>query len=302
MRTVLAVGSGDLLGETLRDRAVTSTDRDALQRILRADEPLRVEVRLNRDDGREVVLALVGSRLGAEKNAGTICVCRDVSEERGIERRVAAAAARDASSLGASLHEELAQELSGISLLMSGITRAVKSDTSKDDLGIVNRYIENAIRTARRLAQRISPTAPVRGSLGEALEALAKSSSEELGVIVRYEGVTAGVDVNGQIGDQLYRLVSDAITFGAGELRASSIYVSIRDRVDLRLEIGFSWPLESDVSELALRRLADLITYRARLIGGSCIQAGERESRWLWVTFPNHLRETELRSSTADLE
>jgi PAS domain S-box-containing protein len=287
MLSALGVAAAGLVGRLLEDRAVTPADGEALRRVLGAQSPRNEEIRLRRDDGDAVLLALASSPVGIDSIPGIICACRDISVERDVERVVAEAAARDARIFGASLHEGLAQELSGISLYMSDIGRAVRGSKSEGDVRAVRHYIDQAIRTACSLAQQISPTTPARGSLEEALRALAAASAERLAIAVRYRGTVPEEFRHAQLGDQLYRLAADAIRLGAGELGALAIDVETRDhREGLILEIRIETPSLAGNASIASRRVADIVAYRARLMGGWCRRETEAGTEVFTVTIP----------------
>jgi PAS domain S-box-containing protein len=290
MQIVLGVDLEGLLGQLLRDKGVSSTDRDTIQRMVEAQAPLREEVRLARGDGRSVLLSLASSAFGSESVRGIICACRDVSEERDIERFLADAAARDAKSLGNSLHEGLAQTLSGISFFVAGLGRATRATERARDVEVVNEYIADAIHTARTLAQRISPTTPSRGSLHEALRLLAEVSTEQSGVRVEYAGGAPQEVEDSQLGDQLCRLASDAIALSANDVNAASIAFDMREGPDawtFNIRVEGRSPAASPDS---IRHLTQVVAYRARLLGGSCVPKAEGAAAYLFaVTIPKAL-------------
>jgi signal transduction histidine kinase len=194
----------------------------------------------------------------------------DVTDERRMERAFADAGAREAMGVGNSLHEGLAQELTGISLLLNTLASKLGGGDSSD-FGAARKYLADAIRTTSELARLVSPATPTGGSLGDALTALSRNLGKRFAVPVTYLEATQSSHVDAILADQLCRITQAVLTCALERRRCTAIGIQLSvDSGIARLSIDWEGPLRSGADAAVPAPGWDLIHYHARLIGGTC--------------------------------
>jgi len=289
MHAILGAPTASLIGTSLLSRfADVGAAQDPASMLTGADSS-HGEVALMRDDDSPCLLAITMSTLKVDEECVFVWACRDITWQRRVERTVLGASGREASSAAVSLHEGLAQELAALSLYLGSTVRQPQSEQVAVTIKTVIEYLNGAISTARELAQLISPMTPVRGSVGTALRALCEEAALELGVPVEYEEIALSFEMSTATGDQIYRIVADALMSPTGAYG----YSRIRVRAGMSAEsfkVNISW-LMAQVAEptrpFSIRDLPlDFIAYRARLLGGVCEHGRRDDGEFLIVRIP----------------
>jgi len=131
-----------------------------------------------------------------------IFVFRDITGQRLVERTVAGTTGRRGVARGDTLHEGLAQDLTGIALVLQGMT----GDLGRIDAAIgasaesLTQHLANAIVTTRRSGPVRVPRAAAKGALGRILRALADDTARRIGCPATYPRTIDDVDVRGTVG------------------------------------------------------------------------------------------------------
>jgi hypothetical protein len=112
------------------------------------------ELHLHDRNGKPVVMLITSSRLALHDRTLLVCVLKDVTELRRLERAVLSDARSARDQVSIEVHEGIAQNLTGIALLLNGVGDKSKSDaaTLKFIVGHVNQVLERARAGARALA------------------------------------------------------------------------------------------------------------------------------------------------------
>lgn len=195
----------------------------------------------------------------------------DVTELRHLEREVIDGVSRERQRLSGDLHEGLGQELAGITLMLGSLSKQIK--LALPDAGVlvdqIASYVAQSIVTTRELARGLSPVHIGRGSLEDALRALARDSATRLRVRIECDFELDSVVVSHTAADHLYRICQEAITNAVLHGRCTRIELKIRiSAAALQLTIadnGSGIPADRPVSDgLGVR----LMAYRSRLLGG----------------------------------
>ena len=233
---------------------------------------LHAEACLLRRDGTESLVAYASSELTFGEQVLVIYVCRDISAQRRIERIVATEASRNARWIGDRLHEGLAQDLTGVSLLMAANGRpshggrALSNRKTSD----IEQQLTNAIGTARELAQLVSPVSAASGSLSVALQSLTEATGRQRGIPTQCLVHLESPGVDAPAADQIYRVAQSAVMYACQDPTCTAISLLL-DGTSADIRLSLSWDYrqgESRTSETGEREL-DCIAYRTRLLGGS---------------------------------
>ncbi len=159
-----------------------------LERRMRADGFVEFEYECVRRDGSSFMAAVVLTPIEIGGEPHLLSVLEDITQRRMLEREIIDIANREQRRIGSDLHDGLGQELTGIALMLRGLTGRLRreqqaaADDAEEIVGLVNKAIEST----RQLARGLSPVSIERGGLPFALRALATRATEVYGCNVRF--------------------------------------------------------------------------------------------------------------------
>ncbi len=236
-------------------------------------EALSLELSLEPTHGSPRTLRLLGAnRLANVHIEGLTLTISDISEQRALERDVLTAANHERLRLAGEIHDGLGQELSGIALMLHGLSKSPELEAlrSRTELDAIVGHVTEAIRGARDLARGLSPIYVVRGSLRDALQRLEREAGTNPTVHVEVDPALGELVIDELPADHLYRIAREAVKNAIRHGACSKIEVRLRVLDEtLWLEIA------DDGIGYELRAVADngfglrLMEYRARIIGAS---------------------------------
>jgi PAS domain S-box-containing protein len=224
---VVGMSVADLLGEV--DFAVSELNRlDVLERHRR--HPLKRDFLLRRRDGSIFTGEAVMTSLELGDERVWLAVVQDITERKGLEHEIIEIANREQQRIGSDLHDGLGQELTGIALMLRGLTGKIrKSDATltpyaDEIVALVNHTIESA----RALARGLSPVSLDRGGLVFALRSLASRAREMYGVNVRLRSrIWPELTLDEPAANHLYRIAQEAVTNAVRHGQASQVTVQL---------------------------------------------------------------------------
>jgi len=228
--------------------------------------------------GRHSSLLVSRSSLPLPGKAMQICILQDVTELRRLERQVHAATSAELGRLGTVVHEGIAQDLAGISLLMGTIQG--RSNQDSELLARITAHISDVITHARALARGLSPVHAAGGSLVAALS----QHGRELAARRRIEfscrpapNLPALSDVQSH---QLVRMIGDALDWVADAPDCASVQLQL-DLVGDSLVARIRGNGRPEAAQAEPGAQLSTVTYLARLLGGRLepqrLPAGGRE-------------------------
>ena len=279
--------TGELIGLSVEPLiAVPGHQRKKFERLFRelqpASGPPPVEMECVRKDGSRFVASCVISPLSMGGTDHWLAVVNDITDRKRLERGVIDIANREQQRIGSDLHDGLGQELTGIALMLRGVSAQLSKENSEvrldveDIIGLVN----NAIENTRTLARGLSPVNADRGGLMAALRALAARASERYGVHVEFKDLTSRVlPMNDVYATHLYRIAQEALTNVVRHSYASEVTICLEDVGDeLQLRIddngrGFAQKPQDSATGLGLKTMR----YRAQMLGGDLVLEASAE-------------------------
>ncbi len=284
--TLFGYRSGELIGLSVEPLiAVPGHQLRKFERLFREPKSASgppVEMECVRKDGSRFVASCVISPLSMGGTDHWLAVVNDVTEKKRLERGIIDIANREQQRIGSDLHDGLGQELTGIALMLRGVSGQLNKEQSdarldvEDIIGLVN----NAIENTRTLARGLSPVSAERGGLMAALRALAARASERYGVHVEFKDLTSRVlPVNDVYATHLYRIAQEALTNVVRHSFASEVTICLEDVGDeLQLRIddngrGFAQKREDSMAGLGLK----MMRYRAQMLGGDLVLEASAE-------------------------
>src|SRR3977135_4117250 len=228
-------GAAELLGRSIEPLfSMPAVQRKRFERSLRdgpdAPEVIPVEFECARKDATRFVAACVITPLSMGGWESLRVVLNDVTERKRLEREIIEIANREQQRIGSDLHDGLGQDLTGIALMLRGVSAQLRKEGSaarqevEEVIGLVN----NAIESTRSLARGLSPVSGERGGLAAALQTLAARASERYGVHVDFNAnFDETVRLRVTAATHVYRIVQEALTNVIRHSRASDVTVTL---------------------------------------------------------------------------
>jgi len=205
---------------------------DAVQRTGRATE---LEIEFQSIGGRHRLCEVSAEQFELGGESHLVTIVRDVTERRKLEREIDLATEQERRRIGTDLHDSLAQELVGISMLLKVYQRGGGQEQQYLE---IDKALRGAISTVRRIAQGLAPLGLDRGGLAGALRSLSRSIGNMYGVAVHINcpaGISAGSTA---IDSHLYWIAQEAIYNAARHSQCSNIWVdATADAYQLELAV-----------------------------------------------------------------
>jgi signal transduction histidine kinase len=217
-------------------------------------------------------VAFASSELSFGGQVLVIYVCRDISAQRRIERTLAAQASQHARWIGHQLHENLAQDLTGVSLLMAANARHPREGSAfpnkkSDDIEL---HLTHAIGTVRELAQLVSPISAASGSLKVALESMTEAIGRQRGIPTQCLVHLESPGVDAAAADQVYWIAQSAVQYACLDPSCAGIGLLLGGTsTHIRLRVSWDYCQDDSRASQASERELEYISYRTRLLGGT---------------------------------
>jgi len=194
-----------------------------------------------------------------------ICFVLAVPAPRRPPRQVHAAASAELGRLGTVVHEGIAQDLAGVSLLLGTITGRSKQDAEL--LERISAHVSDVITLTRALARGLSPVQVAGGSLTAALSQYGKELAARRGIDFSCRPV-ADLPALGPVqAHQLFRIAGEALDWVADADGCRRVRLHLNtDGDSLVVEIVGDGRPEPERAEPETR--LSTATYLARLLGG----------------------------------
>ncbi len=284
-RELIGSDVGALLGE--ENSGSIAGFVSALERGSR--EALELEVDFEHPLEHRRVLHVVGSDEGAKSIIGGIALTiRDVTAHRNAERELHELTSRQHAALSHEIHEGLAQELAGISLLVGSIGRG--GPAAAEDWAVLQNVpaqLSRAVDNARRLASSLSPLHAADGSLELAVRSLAERIKQSGQLEVHVTSTLGARELPAVLSEEAYRIVLEALECAATDPESSRVDVELIIAAGtLRIRMG--WDADPRVSAGSTARgLLRVIGHRARRLRGALLveESSGRDVRFA-VDFP----------------
>ena len=233
-----------------------------------------VEFECVRQDTSRFMASCVISPLSMGGTDHWLAVINDVTERKRLERGIIEIANREQQRIGSDLHDGLGQELTGIALMLRGISAQLSKEKSgarldvEDVIGLVN----NAIENTRTLARGLSPVSATArrpdGGAARARRARQRALRRARRIPGRRENRAAAS--NDTYATHLYRIAQEALTNVMRHSLASEVTIGLErlgDELQLRIDdngrgfthqppdgVGRPWTQDDALSRADARR------------------------------------------------
>lgn len=244
-----------------------------LGRRIDANGFCEIEFECVRQDDSTFIAAAVITPIEIAGEKHVLAVVEDVTQRRALEREIIEIANREQRRIGSDLHDGLGQELTGIALMLRGLTGRLRKEggpgatEAEEIVALVNKTIESA----RQLARGLSPVTIERGGLPFALRSLAARATDMYGCNVRFRSkVWPQLTLEASPCNHLYRITQEAVTNAVRHGHATEVTIDLHaNGEDVKLTVsdnGRGLPPGVDLAQgMGLR----IMRYRANIVGGS---------------------------------
>ena len=254
--------------ESVWERRLEETARSGA-----AFEPMDMQITCRDGTDRSITAYAVHLAGSTPGNRLSLVVLYDVTEQRQLERSVLEAASFEQHRLGMDLHDGLGQQLTGLSLMLTGLARSGEVrgvPALADELTRLSAVANECVATARAIAHGLAPIEIGRDGFEQALRRLAATPGSFGGMAIepRFTGFGGDRDLDPGVAEPIYRIVQEALTNAAkhgaarhavieAQLGAERLTVTVTDDGS-----GIRFPAAGD--GLGLR----IMKYRIRALRG----------------------------------
>jgi two-component system, LuxR family, sensor kinase FixL len=160
---------------------------------------------------------------------------RDITERKRLEQEILDVSGRERQSIGRDLHDGLGQELTGIALMLRGLSSRIQQRCPDvvENVNEIIGHLNQSIETARSLARGLLPVRTETGGLSAALRALAARSRDLYGLEVTYRSeMCPEFAFTETDASHLYRITQEALTNASRHGHASLVDISLIAKED----------------------------------------------------------------------
>jgi len=277
IEALLGYQPGDIIGRPFPS-LVCLAPKDAEQafveakRVLGGEKVSGTEYTFISKDGSQLSCRVRGTPLYGEEGISAMFVAEEVSGCRCMEKEVLQASEREKTSIGHYLHNNLGQQLTGISFLIRVLKMKLLSQSSEevDDIEEIERFTNEAINHTRHLSRFLYPVDMESKDVTEAFKELAVHSQEMYGVACRFQCEHPVRIRDRSRAVQLYNVAHEAIRIANRHQEIKNLIIDLHaggNTIELAVKsdgLNFSDGLKED-EEIGLR----IMQYRAELMGAS---------------------------------
>ncbi len=251
-------------------------DREAVEvgfdRLMRLRKPLDIEYRIQRKDGQWIWLNdRAATRFEEGDTTYAYGVFTDITEKKRLENQVVEISDWERQRMGQELHDDLGQQLTGLSALTSSLRARLASEGRPEtkDAARIEEIAKGAVLHTRNLARGLYPHDVTGKSLPEAIRSLGKTAEALFGIScpVRVEGKFREIQEEEAL--HLFRICQESINNAMKHGGAKTVSVSLemgQSSLSLGIEDdGRGFGLESVQEGMGL----SVMRCRADLLGGS---------------------------------
>jgi PAS domain S-box-containing protein len=255
----------DLVRKKLSDLVLTEFDNAFLQQ----QEQSFGELSFNQSDGTQRFAEFSACRFAPNLN---LCILRDVTERRKLEKEIQEISEREQRRLGQDLHDGLGQMITGINFLAKVLQQKLtaKKLEEAEDAANISSLINQALSHTRELARGLCPVALEDNDLHAALQQLCDNAEKIFGISCPVIFDPEIKITENSVAVQLYRIAQEASTNAIRHGKAKHVHISlVRSKGNMILRIkddGCGMPKDALKNKgMGLR----VMQHRARMIGAT---------------------------------
>jgi two-component system, LuxR family, sensor kinase FixL len=226
------------------------------------------ELSFVKPNGERCLIEFSSAKLAADLN---LCILRDITERRNLEREIQEISEREQRRLGQDLHDGIGQTMTGIAFLAKVLQQKLmaKAIEEAEAAGNIAALINQALAETRRLSRGLCPVVLDNNDIEAALEQLAENLRSLFSVRCELHCDPEVVIADNAVAVHLYRIAQEAATNAIKHGRARNVLLSLTGngpRVVLKIkDDGAGFPPAPKSKGMGLR----VMHHRARIIGAT---------------------------------
>jgi PAS domain S-box-containing protein len=217
------------------------------------------------------------------------CIVYDLTQRRELEAQILEATAAEQRRIGQDLHDEVGQELTGLSLLAANLVDSFPDGSSGEAVTAAKLLdgLKRTLRLVRQLSQGLVPLEVGPEGLRSALAELANRTCEVPGVTCTFRFSKRAAAVHGNaVATHLYRIAKEAVANALRHGKAKNIRISltlVANASCLRIQDDGCGLKDSNGQGMGIR----IMRHRADLIRGKLtVRRGPRGGTVVVCMFP----------------
>jgi len=161
-------------------------------------------------------------------------IMRDLSDKKRLEKQVADISTQEQERIGQEIHDALCQQLTGLSLLATGLKKHLVSQNipGLDQMDLIIEQLQQAIKEAYRLSRGLAPVPITPDGLIDALTVLANDVQTGMDIDCRFEAHTPVAIKDRTFAVQIYRIAAEAVHNAGKHAQASKIRIDLKTGPD----------------------------------------------------------------------
>jgi PAS domain S-box-containing protein len=226
------------------------------------------ELSFVKPNGERCFIEFSSAKLAADLN---LCILRDVTDRRNLEREIQEISEREQRRLGQDLHDGIGQSMTGIAFLAKVLQQKLmaKQVEEAEAAGNIASLINQALAQTRRLSRGLCPVVLDNNDIEAALEQLAENLRSLFSVRCELHCDPEAVITDNTVAVHLYRIAQEAATNAIKHGHARNVFLSLTaggPRLLLKIkDDGAGFPAAPRSKGMGLR----VMDHRARIIGGT---------------------------------
>lgn len=248
------------------------------------------ESKIVRLDGAPVDVEMLTAPFSNRGTDAVHVILRDITERKALEQEVIEVSTAEQERIGREVHDGIGQELTGLSMLASGLEHRLRQQERWPEAQVANQLVhqlQHVLHEARALAHGLSLVQITPDDLPDAISVLVERAQASVGTPCRFRLFGDVGSLTEAAATQLYRIAQEAVHNATKHAQASRIVVRLvgtDHSVTLSVRddgLGFN-PLAPDNKGLGVHAMR----YRAKVIDAdlkitSSAEAGTTvECRW----------------------
>lgn len=271
----VGISKEQVIGRSSLDLRMWVDDRDRqrlVDQVTRHGRLTNYEILVRSHSGDLATCLLSADTFEFAGETHLITVTRDVTHQKQLQRQLLEASDREQTRIAHDLHDSVAQDLVGISLLIKALEDA-RDDGATDlsqEFETLKKLVHKAISNTRLIAQGISPIELRIGDFNTALGRLCSAMSDLYGKECTLAFSADTYIANDIMALNLYRIVQEAVRNAMKHSDCSTVTVDVAEQ-----DRSIALTIKDDGVGIDTRPRSskgmgiNIIRYRANMLGGT---------------------------------
>ncbi len=246
----------------------------AIRRAVEEGSSFVLEYRIRRPDGAERIVHAEGEVVkdAESRPLRFVAWLQDITERRALEEKVLQIGDRERRNIGHDLHDDLGQQLTGISLLGRALQERLAGQSSPEAPAMAEllKHVDAALARTREMSRGLQSVPKRPEGLLDALSGLASHVSATSKVSCTLQAARDVAVPDPEVANHLYRIAQEAVHNAVRHGRPKEIAISLFQKPEgLTLSVTDDGAGLLDTAKSAPGMGLDIMRHRASLIRGT---------------------------------